>query len=92
MYKRKHCKTVQYADIHLIFRLQLLPESGGVVAAVYRLIREIHEREEIVPGVVVAILPLVHDSVIEQLVIQGLAVAAAADEIARECAFEETTG
>jgi len=88
-------KTLQNSatDIHLIFRLRLLPESGSVVVDVYRLVvREIHEREEIVPGVVVAILPLVHDGVIEQLVIQGLAVAATADEIARECAFEETTG
>lgn len=89
-------KTLQNsADIHLIFRLRLLPES--VVAAVYYrlVIREIHKREEIVvPGIVVAILPLmiVHDGVIEQLVIQGLAVAAAADKVARERALEEATG
>lgn len=71
----------------------MLPESGRVVAVICRLvIREIHEREEVVPGVVVAILPLIHDGVIEQLVIQGLAVAATADEIARKRAFEETTG
>lgn len=77
----------------------MLPESGGssrrgggVVVAVRRpAVREIHEREEIiVPGVVVAIL-LVPADVVEQLVIQGLAVAAAADEVARERALEEAT-
>lgn len=80
--------------IHLL-RLRLLPESGdsrrGVVAARRPAVREIHEREEVVvPRVAAALLRVALD-VVEQLVIQGLAVAAAADEISRERALEEAT-
>lgn len=77
--------------IHLL-RLRLLPESGGGSRRVVVAVREIHEREEIVvPGVVVAIVHDVSADVVKQLVIQGLAVAAAADEVSRERALEEAT-
>lgn len=75
----------------------MLPESGGsrrggrVVAVRRSAVREIHEREEIVVPSVVVTITLVPLDVVEQLVIQGLAVAAATDEISRERALEEAT-
>jgi len=82
--------------IHLL-RLRLLPERGGsrrgfVVAVCRPAVREIHEREEIVPSVVVVLFAGIRGGIVEQLVIQGLAVAAAADEVARERALEEAAG